>query len=108
MLKRCCVAAAALAVAWPAMAASPPLPMERTVSAAGVDFSDPASVQAFYARLQSAAAVVCDGYRANSRVSQADVACADRALGAAVGALDRPALSALYHRQGVVRIAERR
>jgi UrcA family protein len=75
---------------------------------AGVDFSDAASVRAFYGRLRSSAAAVCDGYRANSRVSQGDIACADRALGAAVAALDRPALSALYHRQGVVTIAEPR
>jgi UrcA family protein len=105
MLKSSCLAAAVLAFACPAIASSPPLPMERTISVTGVDFTDPASVRLVYARLQAAASAVCDGYRANSRVSQRDIACADRVLAAAVRTLDRPVVSALYERRGTLRIA---
>jgi UrcA family protein len=98
MLSRGLITAAAFAVALPAQAASPPLPAERTVSAAHVDFGDAAAVDDLYARLKAAAAAVCDGYAANSRVTRDEIVCADRALGDAVRQLNRPALSARYTR----------
>lgn len=101
MLKMLCVAAGMLA--WgPALAASEPMPAQRAVSTAGVDFQDPAAVQAFYVRLRTAAETVCDGYAVNSRVTQADVACADRQVAQAVRTLDAPRLTALYAQRGAV------
>jgi len=90
-----CLAAGLLA-SGPALAASEPLPAQLAVSTAGVDLQDPVAVQALYARLHAAAGAVCDGYAVNSRVSAADVACADRALAQAVQALNAPLLTALY------------
>jgi UrcA family protein len=92
-----CIAAGLLACG-PALAASEPLPAQRAVSTVGVDFQDPAAAQAFYARLRAAADAVCDGYAVNSRVSQADVACADREVAKAVRTLNAPQLTALYAR----------
>jgi UrcA family protein len=91
-----------------ALAASAPTPAERTVSTAGLDMADPAQAAVLLTRLRQAATVVCDSYRANSRVTQADVACADRVTYEAVRKLDRPVLTALYQGRSATRLAARR
>jgi len=108
MLKLLCAAGVCLALATPAGAASAPPPAERTISAAGVDFHDPDAVRDLYARLRAAADAVCDSYAANSRVTQADVACSSQALAAAVRKLDRPALTAFHGGHGPTRWADSR
>ena len=108
MWQRCFMIAAGLTIALPSMAASPPLPAERAVSASGVDFRDPAAVRDLYGRLRTAAAVVCDGYAANSRVTRDEIVCADRALGEAVRRLDRPSLTTLHEGRGATRLPDGR
>ena len=61
-----------------------------------VDFRDQASVEALYSKLRRAAASVCDSYSANSRVTQADVACARKVLSDTVRKVDRPILTAMH------------
>jgi UrcA family protein len=80
----------------PAAASAEPV---RTVSTAGVDFRDPAAVEALYGQLHASAAAVCDSYAETSRVSQADVACAEETLARAVKTIDRPQLYASYERR---------
>ena len=76
---------------------------------AEVDFRDEASVEALYTKLRRAAAAVCDSYSANSRVTQADVACARRALTETVQRVDRPILTAMHNRvYGDIQYASRR
>jgi UrcA family protein len=108
MLKLFCAAGACLVMASPANAASAPAPAERAVSTAGVDFRDPAAVRQLYAQLQVAAEAVCDSYAANSRVTQADVACVDKALARVVRKLDRSQLTAIYEGRASTRLADRR
>jgi hypothetical protein len=55
-----------------------------------------------------AAQAVCDSYAANSRVTQADVACVDKALARAVRKLDRPQLTAIYEGRASTRLADSR
>jgi UrcA family protein len=63
---------------------------------AQVDFRDEASVEALYSKLRRAAASACDSYSANSRVTQADVACAHKVLDDTVRRVDRPLLTAMH------------
>jgi len=107
MLKLLSKAAICAALAAPALAASPPLPAERTISTAGVDFTDRAQALAFYGRLHAAAEAVCDGYVANSRVTQAEIACIDRTIAEVVRKLDKPTLTALYDRRQSTLLAGR-
>ena len=108
MLKLLCAAGACLAMATPANAASAPAPAGRAVSTAGVDFRDPAAVRQLYSRLQMAAEAVCDSYAANSRVTQADVACVDKALAQVVRKLNRAQLTAVYEGRAPTRLADSR
>jgi UrcA family protein len=81
-------------------AGSPRTPTEVRISTAGVNFSRPESVGAFYASLKRAARKACD-----SRIDRdlgaaaADRACAAAAVDRAVRELGEPALIALH--QGI-------
>ena len=92
------VALAALSVsglAGQALAVTPAKAPQWMVKAQ-VDFRDEASVEALYSKLRRAAASVCDSYSANSRVTQADVACASKVLNDMVREVDRPILTAMH------------
>jgi len=70
------------------------------------DFRDPAQVRDVYARLQQAAMFVCGVQPGSDRTrSAADRACADQALGEAVGKLDRPLLTAMHQQSGAPMLA---
>jgi UrcA family protein len=73
-----------------------PTEAPRWVVAAEANFQDEASVEALYSKLRRAAASVCDSYSANSRVTQADVACAKKVLNDMVRQVDRPILTAMH------------
>jgi UrcA family protein len=67
------------------------------VSSQGLDLSQPAGAQAFYARLKNAAWVVC------TRANRADLdpvddpmRCAEKSLGAAIRSINLPTLIQLY------------
>ena len=107
MLKTLCIAAGLMALAAPAIAADSLQAPTKAVSTASVDFHNSAAVRAFYSRLKTAANMVCDSYSANSRVTQADIACAHRALAEAVRNVDRPLLTAMYENDGATRLASR-
>ena len=87
---------AAAALYSPAFAADIQDPPSQPVSTKGVDFNDTAAVRAFHARLEQAALAVCDNYRARSRVTAEDKACAAKAVDQAVRAADRPLLTAIH------------
>ena len=72
------------------------------LSVAATDFRDPGQVEALYARIQRAALQVCmspDLSFADRAAREADRACAQAALAAAVAKMDRPMLTARYQRQ---------
>ena len=72
-------------------------PTQVRVSTAGVDFSQPASVEAFYGRLHRAAAQACDSHMGRDLAAWAeDRACARKALNRAVAEIARPTLLALH------------
>jgi UrcA family protein len=72
-------------------------PTQVRVSTAGVDFSQPASVEAFYGRLHRAAVAACDSHMGRDLAAWAeDRACAKQALNRAVAEIDRPTLLALH------------
>lgn len=74
----------------------------RPVAVAATDFRDSGQVEALYARIQRAALQVCmspDLSFADRAARDADRACAQRALAAAVAKMDRPMLTARYQRQ---------
>ena len=72
-------------------------PTQVRVSTLGVDFSQPASVEAFYGRLNRAAAQACDSHiDHNLAAKAADRACAAQALNQAVAQIDKPTLLALH------------
>jgi UrcA family protein len=97
MLKSlCAVAGAVLALSTPAFAADDAATTVRAVPVAGIDFRDAAAVRQVYAQIQTAARTVCDSYAANSRVTAADVACAEKAVAEAVRSVDRAQLTALH------------
>jgi UrcA family protein len=108
MLKLICAATALLAASTPAVASDLAAPPTQVVSVAGVDFHSAAAVRQVYSQLKMAASSVCDNYAANSRVTQADVACADKAVATAVRTLDRPLLTAMYEGQVPTRLASAR
>lgn len=92
MTKLILAASAALLIAGPALAETvraDDAPSLR-VSARGVDFSNPAQVQRFYARLNRAIAEVCN----------ADAACARTVAAQAVRGVDKPLLTAMYNASG--------
>jgi UrcA family protein len=84
------------AVAAPAIVAAAPATPARSVSTAGVDFRDPAALQAFYQRLKIATADVCDSNSANPVITQRDRLCRQKALTVAVQSVNRPTLTALH------------
>ena len=89
-------AMAAAVVSSQAIAAEPaPLP-SKPVSMKGVDFRSPAEVKDFYARLTQAAHDVCRAYEAKQNVTDADPACASKALANAVEAANKPTLTAIH------------
>ena len=67
------------------------------VSMAGVDFSQPASVKAFYGRLRRAAIWACNSHTDDAATVAADRACTTKALNGAVAEIDKPALLALHN-----------
>ena len=98
MRKSLCVAIAAIAlsgVAGQTFAAQASEAPVISVSTAGVDFTNRASVRDFYAHLRQAAASVCDSNSVNPRMSQEDQVCAKAALANAVQAVNQPALTAM-------------
>ncbi|MGE5565747.1 MAG: UrcA family protein [Parcubacteria group bacterium] len=75
-------------------------PTEVHVSMVGVDFAQPASVKAFYARLRAAAHKACDSHMAQDLGAiQADRRCAAESLDRAVAKIDQPTLLALHTQQ---------
>lgn len=94
MSKPLLILAAAAALAAPAAFAET-LP-EARVDTARVNFRDASQVRGFYDQLRLAAERVCDTNSANPRVRQLDQRCVDLAVAKAVGAADRPLLTALY------------
>ena len=81
-------------------------PASLRVETAGVDFRNAASVEAFYAKLQRSALFVCGYSMDKDRAAQAkDRACADAALRDAVGAINRPTLTAMHQQSGAPMLA---
>lgn len=73
------------------------VPTEVHVSMVGVDFSQPASVQAFYSRLRLAAHQACDSRMGKDLGAiMADRKCAAESLNRAVAQIDKPTLLALH------------
>lgn len=89
-------AIAAFAIGFSGQALAADAGATQTVTVAGVNFTDRADVESFYSKLHRAAAVACDSYSANSRVSAGDRLCADRVVAKAVQTLDRPVLTAMH------------
>lgn len=96
MLRLICAATALLAASTPAFAADVSAAPTKVISVVGVDFRDAAAVRQVYSQIKLAASSVCDNYAAISRVTQADVACANKAVADAVRTLDRPLLTAMH------------
>lgn len=72
-------------------------PTEVHVSMAGVDFSQPASVDAFYGHLRAASREACDSHLGRDlSAAMADRKCAAQALDRAVAQINRPTLLALH------------
>jgi len=72
-------------------------PTEVHVSMVGVDFARPASVQAFYGRLRTAARQACDSRMGKDlAAAQADRQCAAQSLDRAVAKINQPTLLALH------------
>jgi len=68
-----------------------------SVSAAGLDVSQPAGAHELYRRLQNAARIVCThGMRVDLEPASSLSACYEKALGEAVRSTHRPELSAVY------------
>ncbi len=67
------------------------------VSTHGLDLSQPAGAQQFYARLQHAARVVCThGNRVDLEPSADAEGCYEKALGGAIRSANQPLLTQLY------------
>jgi len=67
------------------------------VSAQGLDLSQPADAEKFYARLKNAAWVVCTrGNRVNLKPEDDPMSCAEHSLGAAIRSANVPALTQIY------------
>jgi len=72
-------------------------PTQVKVSLAGVDFSQPASTEAFYGRLRLAARRACDSKMGRDlKATMEDRACAAEALNRAVAQIGKPTLLALH------------
>jgi UrcA family protein len=100
MSKLFLAASAALLIAGPALADTVKAVDEaptQAVSARGVNFTSQDQVQRFYAKLQGAAATVCDSGSAAARFSTTDAACTRRVMAQAVKSVDKPVLTALYN-----------
>jgi UrcA family protein len=101
MTKLLLAAAAALAIASPALAhaddAATPI-QARIVSAQDVNFSDPASADHFYVKLWQAALDVCFVGAGITRPSEVDQSCVRTAMAQAVESVNRPLLTAAYER----------
>ena len=102
MTKLILAASAALLIAGPALAdtvraadGAPTL----AVSTKGVDFSNPAQVKQFYAKLRGAIASVCDA-GSNANFARENAACASAVTAQAIKAADKPMLTALYNTRG--------
>ena len=100
MLKTALAAAAAACALAAVAGQAQALTVERdanpvTITAQGVDFQNPASVDAFYQRIRLAAREACDSRNSFDRaVVLADRACAQNAVNQAVASLSRPLLTA--------------
>jgi UrcA family protein len=67
------------------------------VSTQGLDLSQPAGVQAFYARMKDAAWIVCARPRRVDLVPEDNpMKCAEKALGVAIRSVNLPALTQIY------------
>ena len=81
----------------PVKADSPEVTVKISVSAAGLDLSRPADARELYGRLQHAAEIVCThGMRVNLEPVHDFVGCYEKALGDAVGSVNREQLSIVY------------
>lgn len=98
MTKLLLTACAAVLIAGPALAAEAQGDVPaKAVSTRGVDFSNSAQVQEFYARLRTAAEVVCDSGSSLPRAIAVDERCVRRVVADAVKVADKPMLTALYN-----------
>ncbi len=96
MSKLILAAAAALALAAPAMAQTVDAAPTQTLATSHVNFSDPAAVKQFYGKLYQAAATVCDSGSGAPRFAQTDISCVRETMAQAVRAANKPVLTAMY------------
>lgn len=96
MSKLIIAAIAAFALTAPAMAQTADEAPTQTLRTSNVNFSSPAAVKSFYAKLYQAALTVCDSGSANPRIAQTDISCVRKTMAEAVRAADKPALTAMY------------
>ena len=74
-----------------------PVTVNIHVSTQGIDLSQPAGAQKFYARLQNAARVVCThGNRADLEPAANPKGCYEKALGDAIRSVNVPLLTQVY------------
>lgn len=102
------VAATAGLLASAAAAATPAArePTAAPVPLTSVDFANPASVQAFYAKLRRTARDVCNSNISFDRATKReDAACMRKSLDRAVGQLNRPILTARHQARNETRYA---
>jgi UrcA family protein len=96
MSKLVLAAAAALSLASPALAAPADTGAEtKTVSARGVNLSDPVQAQQFYVKLQQAARQVCQAGGDRPIASGEDLSCVRQNMQDAIRAANAPRLTAL-------------
>jgi UrcA family protein len=96
----CIAAVAACAVlSSPVQAKDHEVEVKISVSAAGLDLSQPAGARELYGRLQKAATIVCgNGNRVDLQPLTDFASCYETAVGDAVRSADRPHLTMVYLR----------
>jgi len=68
-----------------------------TVSAAGIDLSEPAGARELYRRIKNAAYIACThGQRVDLKPVSSVPRCLETAIGDAVGSINRPQLTLIY------------
>ena len=106
----CIAAAAACAVlSGPIQANERLVKVQMSVSAAGLDLTQPADASELYGRLDKAAARVCDSsHRVDLQLPTTFASCYEHALGGAVRAVNRPQLTLIYMRTHTLQDAANR
>jgi UrcA family protein len=88
-------------VTLPAQAADSTITKSTTVKFADLDLSKPEGARTLYTRIQAAARQVCSPANLPGVVAKQNYRqCYDKAVNDAVGAVNRPLLSALHHTNG--------